>query len=908
MDKYEPIAYIGKGNFGSITKIRRKADGKILVWKELNYGVMSEKDRNRIVSEVNILRELHHPNIVKYYDRIIDKENTKIYIIMEYCPGGDISQLIKRCRHQKQYINEEIIWKIFSQVVSALYACHTNKSGKILHRDIKPSNVFLDNDNNVKLGDFGLSLMLNKDMNFAYSNVGTPYYMSPEQVDENKYNEKSDIWSLGCFLYELTSLHPPFEAHNHLSLALKIKSGKVDKLPEKYSESLCKIIFWMMNVEQDKRPSIKDIIIIPEVNIRIKERKVKEGYQRLKKYENELKLKEESLIETEKKLKIKEKFLDEREKNIIQRENYIKMKEEEIKLNKDGNDKNDNKHKENNSLFITSGGFDIKGLSNISEIYNNQSNNAFRYDSELNTIKNPPIINNKKYFNRTNVTSMNEIKPINIDKKYANTIRRSMNEENNQYDFENNNQISNNKDSSSFYSNKLKTNIDINNNTNGNNNSLKNLLTNNYNTTKNNINSINFNNSNNSLTKINSNKNILENHSKVISFNSELNYSSNDEKIIKNNNNNINTSNINSLGFLSINSQENNTMMHNNSNNNVNNSIKNNSVYHNRHSSGKNNFNEYNKNSYGENNMDYKSGSTNYFSSIPRTSGDSYNENMNNNDGINNSENNMNINYNSYNIRNSQNNESKHNVNINNYKDNYRMMKNENIGGSKKSKQILNIEYNKKYDSEQNIDEYNSNDGKKNNKNYLNRYIPNNFRNNSYGKKTKINNNDEQSNSENSLNIKYIRHHNNNNNNNNIPRKKYTSSNSSNSINIINFNNINNKGESSKLSPESCRFEENYKYKNKNDNISRNRPGKMDDKIYKNEYILYDDNNNYKHKNKTKNINYNSNINGSNKEILTTKNKNYNGENVDMKRRKYEVNSNRYINTINNKENNYYHF
>ena len=108
---------------------------------------------------------------------------------MEYCPGGDLSQLIKRCKHQKQYINEDIIWKIFSQVVSALYACHTNKSGKILHCDTKPSNVFLDNDNNIKLGDFGLSLMLNKEM-FVYSKVGTLYYMSPEQVDENKYNDK----------------------------------------------------------------------------------------------------------------------------------------------------------------------------------------------------------------------------------------------------------------------------------------------------------------------------------------------------------------------------------------------------------------------------------------------------------------------------------------------------------------------------------------------------------------------------------------------------------------------------------------------------------------------------------------------------------------------------------------------
>ena len=103
MENYEPLSFIGKGNFGSITKIKRKVDGKILVWKEFNYGSMREKDKNRIVQEVNILHELHHPNIVKYYDRIIDKKNTKLYIVMEYCPGGDLSQLIKRNRKTNQY-------------------------------------------------------------------------------------------------------------------------------------------------------------------------------------------------------------------------------------------------------------------------------------------------------------------------------------------------------------------------------------------------------------------------------------------------------------------------------------------------------------------------------------------------------------------------------------------------------------------------------------------------------------------------------------------------------------------------------------------------------------------------------------------------------------------------------------
>ena len=377
VEKYEVISLIGKGNFGSISKIRRKEDGKILVWKELNYGIMEEKDKHHIVSEINILKELHHPNIVKYYDRIIDKQNTKIYIIMEYCPGGDLGQLIKKYKQSKQYISEEIILKIFSQVASALYECHNHKGGKILHRDIKPSNVFLDNENNVKLGDFGLSRMLSKEMNFAYSNVGTPYYMSPEQIDEKEYNEKSDIWSLGCFLYELCALHPPFEAHNHLTLALKIKSGKVEKIPENYSENLKKIISNLMNLNPDKRPNITQIINLPEVSSILKEKKMMDNFLKLKRYEKELKIREENIIEEEKKLKIKEKFLDEREKILIQRENFIKIKEEELL-------KNNNKIFFNDSnLFISSGGFHIQNNNKYIDHRTNYSNNQTNENQNL---------------------------------------------------------------------------------------------------------------------------------------------------------------------------------------------------------------------------------------------------------------------------------------------------------------------------------------------------------------------------------------------------------------------------------------------------------------------------------------------------------------------------------------------
>ena len=95
MDGYEKIAKIGQGSFGWVWKVKRKSDDKVLVWKELDYGSMTDKEKKQLVNEVNILRDLKHPHIVRYYDRIIDKKNTKIFIIMEYWEGGDISQLIK---------------------------------------------------------------------------------------------------------------------------------------------------------------------------------------------------------------------------------------------------------------------------------------------------------------------------------------------------------------------------------------------------------------------------------------------------------------------------------------------------------------------------------------------------------------------------------------------------------------------------------------------------------------------------------------------------------------------------------------------------------------------------------------------------------------------------------------------
>ena len=106
-------------------------------------------------------------------------------------------------------VSEAKIWKFFIEMVLGLNYLHSNK---ILHRDIKTINMFLTKDDKIKIGDLGVAKTLNQTYNMAYTVVGTPYYLSPELCEEKPYNHKSDIWSLGCVLYELCTLRHPFEA------------------------------------------------------------------------------------------------------------------------------------------------------------------------------------------------------------------------------------------------------------------------------------------------------------------------------------------------------------------------------------------------------------------------------------------------------------------------------------------------------------------------------------------------------------------------------------------------------------------------------------------------------------------------------------------------------------------------
>ena len=111
---------IGKGSFGVVRRVRSRETGEVLVWKEINFEKMSSREKQQLVTEVNLLKELSHPNIVKYVDRIVDKANSRVYIIMEYCARGDLGSELKKSKQTHTFIEEEIIWKISYQLLRAL--------------------------------------------------------------------------------------------------------------------------------------------------------------------------------------------------------------------------------------------------------------------------------------------------------------------------------------------------------------------------------------------------------------------------------------------------------------------------------------------------------------------------------------------------------------------------------------------------------------------------------------------------------------------------------------------------------------------------------------------------------------------------------------------------------------------
>ncbi|XP_050417150.1 serine/threonine-protein kinase Nek1 isoform X4 [Patella vulgata] len=253
MDRYMRVKKIGEGAFGKAILVKSKENGKQCVIKEISLGRMGPKEREDSRKEVAVLAQLNHPNIVTYLESF--EEKGTLYICMDYCAGGDLYSKINQQRGA--LMTEEQIWSYFAQICLAIKHIHDRK---ILHRDIKSQNIFLTGEGRVKIGDFGIAKVLNSTMELARTCIGTPYYLSPELVENLPYNNKSDVWSLGCVLYEMTTLKHAFEAGNMKNLVLKIIRGVYPPIPPKYSYELRGIIAQLFKRSPRDRPSINSLL------------------------------------------------------------------------------------------------------------------------------------------------------------------------------------------------------------------------------------------------------------------------------------------------------------------------------------------------------------------------------------------------------------------------------------------------------------------------------------------------------------------------------------------------------------------------------------------------------------------------------------------------------------------------
>eukprot|EP00798_Chlamydomonas_sp_ICE-L_P023850 gene23850-9406_t len=209
---YDVGKAVGKGGYAIVYKGIRHEDGRVIAVKKVEVFEMTQKKRERCLQEVKLLQQLTHPYVIQMLDAFID-ENMLI-IIFEWAPAGDLKRLIKKTAEAGRTLDEASIWAFFAQITDALRYMHQHR---IMHRDIKPANVLVGANGALKLADLGLGRQLSEQTMEAFSKVGTPYYVSPEVVRGAGYDWKSDIWSMGCLLYELACLKSPFE-HRMLSV------------------------------------------------------------------------------------------------------------------------------------------------------------------------------------------------------------------------------------------------------------------------------------------------------------------------------------------------------------------------------------------------------------------------------------------------------------------------------------------------------------------------------------------------------------------------------------------------------------------------------------------------------------------------------------------------------------------
>eukprot|EP01134_Creolimax_fragrantissima_P008183 CFRG8183T1 len=253
-------ARLGQGQFSEVFEAVNHITQQSVALKKIRLNEVNDVSaRGDVIKEISLLRDLKHENIIKYYGTfMIDKA---LWIVLEFAEAGDLRRMINHFKKKKTNVPEGLLWKYFIQICNGIEYMH---SKRVIHRDVKPANVFITKHGNVKLGDLGLGRFMQD--NFLASSMGidifgTPYYMAPERIDGLEYDLSSDIWSLGCLLYEMAALKSPFygEKLSLMSLCEKIKMCDYPPLSNVYSKQLRAAADMCMQGKSTLRPTATEV-------------------------------------------------------------------------------------------------------------------------------------------------------------------------------------------------------------------------------------------------------------------------------------------------------------------------------------------------------------------------------------------------------------------------------------------------------------------------------------------------------------------------------------------------------------------------------------------------------------------------------------------------------------------------
>ena len=259
-DDFEIIRTLGQGAFSTVYLVTRKKDKKQYALKIIKMDKLSKIEQENSVNEIRILSSIMHPNIIAYKESFWNWKNKTLNIIMEYCDDGDLESKINKMKRNKIKFNEKLIWNYVFQIIFGLKALHDKG---IIHRDLKSANVFLSKLNNkCKIGDLNTGKVIKNNINKNKNNyqIGTPYYFSPEIWNNGEVSYKSDIWALGCIIYEMCSLKMPFKGKNMMELKDNICKGKFEKINSRYSKELWELIKSLLVIDPEKRPNCDKIL------------------------------------------------------------------------------------------------------------------------------------------------------------------------------------------------------------------------------------------------------------------------------------------------------------------------------------------------------------------------------------------------------------------------------------------------------------------------------------------------------------------------------------------------------------------------------------------------------------------------------------------------------------------------